>query len=376
MWCPNWLKSIFFYMTFRVTYRRHRFSRSRRISKQKSFCKTNVLGFKISFKFPEFDLNRYIMNLPEENAELQKFHDSLQQFVPTEEELRKSGYPLWVDNSKQLVAAEMDERNNEWRPFVDDDSLDRTCSRCRHKYTLLATGDQSPGTDCTFHWEMAKRIDKESDIQLHGCCKAVKGSPGCVQNHHHEAPPSQKGIDCCPGVYAFDCEMVYTIWGPALAQVSLVDYKGRPVLNEIVRPEDRLLDSNYRYTGLTLKDVENATCNLKQAREKFFQLVNSETILIGHSLENDLKTLRVVHKKVVDTALVFRHPTKNFNYSLKNLVKYHLNRSIQNGEGGHDSKEDALACLELMQHKIKPKTKPKNKPFRKHNYRPNNQHRK
>ena len=41
---------------------------------------------------------------------------------------------------------------------------------------------------------------------------------------------------------------------------------------------------------------------------RFFQLVCSETFLVGHSLENDLKALRVVHSRVLDTALLFPHP--------------------------------------------------------------------
>ena len=30
--------------------------------------------------------------------------------------------------------------------------------------------------------------------------------------------------------------------------------------------------------------------------------------MVGHSLENDLKALRVVHAKVLDTAVLFPHP--------------------------------------------------------------------
>ena len=41
---------------------------------------------------------------------------------------------------------------------------------------------------------------------------------------------------------------------------------------------------------------------------RFFQLVCSRTLLVGHSLENDLKALRVVHARVLDTAVLFPHP--------------------------------------------------------------------
>lgn len=47
--------------------------------------------------------------------------------------------------------------------------------------------------------------------------------------------------------------------------------------------------------------------NSFQAQERLFELVNSNSILIGHSLESDLKAMRLVHHKVVDTSVVFPH---------------------------------------------------------------------
>jgi hypothetical protein len=47
---------------------------------------------------------------------------------------------------------------------------------------------------------------------------------------------------------------------------------------------------------------------LAEIRRSLDELISSETILIGHALENDLKTLRMIHFRNVDTAVVFRHP--------------------------------------------------------------------
>lgn len=44
-----------------------------------------------------------------------------------------------------------------------------------------------------------------------------------------------------------------------------------------------------------------------QAQQMLFDFVNKETILVGHSLESDLKAMRIVHMNVVDTALVYPH---------------------------------------------------------------------
>ncbi|KAI1701118.1 putative RNA exonuclease pqe-1 [Ditylenchus destructor] len=315
------------------------------------------------------------MSLSEERVELQDFYTSLQQFVLTKEKLRENGYPLWVNSTKRAVEVQLRFRDEKWQPFVDDTSLERNCSRCRQKYTLTESGDQALGTKCLYHWGKPSNVTVSEwprhYIRRYSCCQALDGylgslsKIGCAQANYHvthsikksafcefmETPSLRKRGATCPGVYALDCEMLYTVSGGALARVSLLDSKARLVLDEIVRPNERLLDSNYRFTGLQQKDVENAKCDLKQVREKLFRLVNSETILIGHSLEHDLRALRVVHEKVVDTALVWRHSKgPNFKWALRDLAKTMLNKEIQNGR--HDSKEDALTCLELMKKKV------------------------
>jgi hypothetical protein len=40
------------------------------------------------------------------------------------------------------------------------------------------------------------------------------------------------------------------------------------------------------------------------ARSKVWELINSETILAGHSLKNDLDLLRMIHTKVVDSTIL------------------------------------------------------------------------
>ncbi|VDN59889.1 unnamed protein product [Dracunculus medinensis] len=70
------------------------------------------------------------------------------------------------------------------------------------------------------------------------------------------------------------------------------------------------MDYNSRFSGLTKnlvkrKKVTKLFCI--QARERFLEFVNSETILTGHSLESDPKALRIVHQKIVDTSDVFPH---------------------------------------------------------------------
>ena len=41
---------------------------------------------------------------------------------------------------------------------------------------------------------------------------------------------------------------------------------------------------------------------------QFLGLVSAETLLVGHALENDLRVLRVLHGRIVDTAILYPHP--------------------------------------------------------------------
>lgn len=89
-------------------------------------------------------------------------------------------------------------------------------------------------------------------------------------------------------------------------------------------------------------------------QEDFLRLVNKETILVGHSLENDLLALKINHDLVIDTAILYRHPRgQSYKTALRVLTRKFLSRVIQDSGKGHDSAEDARATMELALLKIK-----------------------
>lgn len=97
-------------------------------------------------------------------------------------------------------------------------------------------------------------------------------------------------------------------------------------------------------------------------QEDFLQLVNKETILVGHSLENDLLALKIRHDLVIDTAILYRHPRgRSYKTALRVLTRKFLSREIQDSGNGHDSVEDARAAMELALLKIKNGTFPQTK---------------
>ncbi|KAJ8953185.1 hypothetical protein NQ318_003221 [Aromia moschata] len=102
--------------------------------------------------------------------------------------------------------------------------------------------------------------------------------------------------------------------------------------------------------------------NAKQERSSSKKEKTSETILVGHSLESDMKALKIVHGTVIDTSVLFPHkmglPHKR---ALRALASEHLRKIIQNDISGHDSAEDAITCMELIKWKLKEELKVRSK---------------
>jgi len=179
-----------------------------------------------------------------------------------------------------------------------------------------------------------------------------------------EVSASSTSVDTALDVAAIDCEMVYTTGGMRCARVSVVDGSGAEVFDELVRMDDgvEVIDYITRFSGMTPENHAKAILPLTSIRASLDSFINSDTILIGHALDNDLKTLRMIHTQCVDTAILFPHRSgAPYRRALKDLVKEHLGTLIQAGGGsvGHSSVEDSIATLDLVRWYVLNKPKPK-----------------
>lgn len=81
-------------------------------------------------------------------------------------------------------------------------------------------------------------------------------------------------------------------------------------------------DSDYvtRFSGITPEDYSKAVLPLASIRKSLDAFINADTIIVGHALDNDLKTLRIIHHTCVDTAILFPHRAgPPYRRSLKDL---------------------------------------------------------
>ena len=156
-------------------------------------------------------------------------------------------------------------------------------------------------------------------------------------------------------IFAVDCEMVKTEVALELARVTIINENLDCIYDSLVKPDNPVVDYLTKYSGIDESILKDVTTTLKDVHTKLCELLPPECILVGHSLENDLIALKLYHPYIIDTALLFApYATARCKPSLKKLTKKLLNREIQTaGIKGHDSVEDATACMDLVNKKLK-----------------------
>lgn len=198
---------------------------------------------------------------------------------------------------------------------------------------------------------LSKKELEDNKYPIQGAADA-KGFVRLPAASSTDATPSKS-----PRLFGVDCEMVVTASGFELARATVVNESLECVYDELVKPPRPIVNYNTAYSGITEELLRPITRTLQDVQRDLSSLLTSQDILVGHSLENDLRALGILHENAIDTALLYPHrrgpPLK---LSLRKIAERYLNRKIQMGEGGaagHSSLEDAQAALELAQLKIR-----------------------
>lgn len=289
-----------------------------------------------------------------------KFYENIKQYVLTEEELILHGYPRESEIPGHAVIP--NKKSSTQMPLDDNE---RICCRCSKLYFVDDNGFAINDEQCIYH-PLKKRTLRGERTYL--CCKSSDDS-GCVTSDTHVSEmsaeselegyqttmePDRENDPRSFAVYALDCEMCYTTKGLELTRVTIVDVDCKTVYESFVQPLNPIIDYNTRFSGITKEQMDRTSTSILQVQANILHLCNSKTILIGHSLESDMKALKIVHSSIIDTSVLFPHkfglPHKR---ALRSLAGEYLKKIIQNDISGHDSAEDALTCMELVIWKVK-----------------------
>ena len=161
---------------------------------------------------------------------------------------------------------------------------------------------------------------------------------------------TQEQTDAC-NIVALKCEMVFTCGGLEVAKVSIVDSDLSVLVDTYVRPTNTIVDVNTPFSGITGEHMQKATETLSSVQKLLMKHIHRDTIIVGHSLECDLKALRMIHLKVVDTAVVYLN-AQRYKVSLQKLSQDILGMVLQNGTRGRSSAKSAKAAMMLMLHTV------------------------
>uniref|UniRef100_A0A3Q2SSY6 RNA exonuclease 1 homolog n=1 Tax=Fundulus heteroclitus TaxID=8078 RepID=A0A3Q2SSY6_FUNHE len=266
-------------------------------------------------------------------------------YTLTDEQMIENNYPV-QHPEKPGSAVLFSEKK------ASTDPLKRICCRCGATYSVDQTGKHLRKEECNYHYGKVKHQLVPGGVETrYSCCQGVMGAPGCQM-----FKVKNQVCGWLKNVHTFidNISMCYTVQGLELSRVTVINSDLQVVYDTFVRPDNEVIDYNTRFSGISEDDVKGNHTSLWEVQDTLLSFISADTILVGHGLETDLCLLKLLHGVVVDTSVVFPHrlgpPNK---LSLNSLTAEYLRRIIQESVCGHDTAEDAAACLELMLWKMK-----------------------
>ena len=154
-----------------------------------------------------------------------------------------------------------------------------------------------------------------------------------------------------PPVLAIDCEMCGTKdpvtgerYNNSLIRFSVVNgLKPDEVLvDQLVKPTFPVVESRAHIHGIHPDKLEGVTYTLRHAQATLMQLCSDHTIIVGHSVHNDLKALKFLHHTCIDTSYLYAVENEPWSLpSMRDVSQHVLGSKLSEV---HDSVQDARAA--------------------------------
>ncbi|XP_072384760.1 RNA exonuclease 5 isoform X1 [Diabrotica undecimpunctata] len=156
-------------------------------------------------------------------------------------------------------------------------------------------------------------------------------------------------------MFAVDCEMCRTSTGDLeLTRISCVNEKLEVFYDTLVKPDNEIVDYLTKWSGINKSMMKNVSKKLKDVQEDLQKALPQDAILIGQSLANDLHALKMMHPYIIDTSVIYNLVgDRTRKTKLQTLARQYLKEDIQVSRKGHCSSEDSLACMKLVQLRLR-----------------------
>lgn len=314
-------------------------------AKQKTFSHDVMLAGKLGMKTSWSVNNKKKIGDSEsslvtiDNCSSTQAYNLFYECILNEKQLEENGFPRSTDRSglaKLFTQRKLRPQNGKEGDYY--------CARC-HKTFNVEIYDEHHVDSCNYHLKRSG-FKRGSADNFYYCCQQPAGTDGCCFANYHVTDyidfdnlvgyaktfdKSEDFVCTKKDIFALDCEMCYTVVGLELTRITVISYDEKVVLDKFVQPQNRVIDYNTRFSGITESTLAKSdVMTLPQIQGVLLSMFHSKTILVGHSLESDLKALKMIHSVVVDTSVLYPHkmgpPKKK---ALKTLCIDHLKKIIQ-----------------------------------------------
>lgn len=158
---------------------------------------------------------------------------------------------------------------------------------------VLPSGDKFPRTQLLLSgWQM---VEENFPMPIKGLMDTKFAGYVLTKDRYSDVTPSSP-------MFALDCEMCRTTIGDLeLTRVSVVDEENAVVYEQLVKPDNPIVDYLTQFSGITPRMMKHVTKKLKDVQQDLRKVLPSDAILIGQSLNGDMHALKMMHPYIIDT---------------------------------------------------------------------------
>ncbi|CDK24365.1 unnamed protein product [Kuraishia capsulata CBS 1993] len=298
-------------------------------------------------------------------ASLDDWLDRLFSVCIPRKRLERHGYPMQIP--------EAEKEDSSFLPSEPKAPGLKSCLRCNEEF-MRST--QMKETTCCYHpgkQEVLKQAENSAasndyNSRVFSCCNQTVGEArGCkvlkhhvfkhstMKDMHEELPfvelPEHTSNSKALKAVGLDCEMGFTSCGFECIKISIVDYvTEKTILDKLVKPKGEIIDLNTHVSDVA--EIPEDSLDLQQIQSLLREIFDSETVVVGHGLENDFNCLRLLPtQRIVDTAILYSESSLvRRKDSLKKLAWKYLSLNIQSGT--HDSVEDCVIPIQIVKNRL------------------------